>query len=147
MKINNITVLVLCLFALGLITACQPTEEIDIEDLYGVWRSENSVPFLFLNEDGTFSQAASNNPENPFVFGQWQLEGTTLTSHADDESPWCAGYSISLQVEFIEEDKFKTILIKDDCPEGCIDRTHGLQVFGHIGYTFNQPHSASSDQS
>ena len=29
----------------------------------------------------------------------------------------------------------------------CIERTHGLLVFGHIGYTFNRPHSASSNQS
>ena len=109
---------VLCLFTLGLITACQPVESITVDEISGVWRSESGIPFMFLNEDGTFSQAASNNPENPFVFGQWQLEGTTLTIHADDESPFCAGYSASTQVEFIEEDKFKNILINNDCPEG-----------------------------
>jgi hypothetical protein len=115
---KNSSVIVLCLYALCLITACQPVESITVDEISGVWRSESGVPFLFLNEDGTFSQAASNNPENPFVFGQWQLEGTTVTLHADDESPFCAGYSVTTQVEFIEEDKFKVILIKDDCPEG-----------------------------
>jgi len=118
MGMKNSTMFVLCLFTLGLITACQPVESITVDEISGVWRSENSVPFLFLNEDGTFSQALSSSPENPFVFGQWQLEGTTLTTHADDESPVCAGYSVTFQVEFIEEDKFKNILIKDDCPEG-----------------------------
>jgi len=117
MGMKNSTMFVLCLFTLGLITACQPVESITVDEISGVWRSESGVAFLFLNEDGTFSQAASNNPENPFVFGQWQLEGTTLTIHADDESAFCAGYSASTQVEFIDEDKFKSILIKDDCPE------------------------------
>ena len=117
MRMKNSSVIVLCLFTLSLITACQPVESITVDEISGVWRSESGGHFLFLNEDGTFFQAASNSPENPFVFGQWQLEGTTLTIHADDESPFCAGYSASTQVEFIEEDKFKSIGIKDDCPE------------------------------
>jgi hypothetical protein len=118
MKRKNGSVIVLCLFTLTLITACQPVESITVDVISGVWRGESGWPFLFLNEDGTLFQAASNSPENPFIFGQWQLEGTTLTSHADDESPFCAGYSATFQVEFIEEDKLKFILIKDDCPEG-----------------------------
>ena len=117
MGMKNSTMFVLCLFTLGLITACQPVESITVDEISGVWRSESGIPFMFLNEDGTFFQSASNSPENAFVFGQWQLEGTTLTIHADDESPFCAGYSASTQVEFIDEDKFKSILIKDDCPE------------------------------
>ena len=118
MRISYCTVIVLCLYALCLITACQPVESITVDEISGVWRSESGGHFWFLNEDGTFFQSASNSPENPFVFGQWQLEGTTPTSHADDESPWCAGYSLSVQVEFNEEDKLKFILIKGDFPEG-----------------------------
>ncbi len=118
MRMKNSSVIVLCLFTLGLITACQPVESITVDEISGVWRSQSGGHFWSLNEDGTFFQSASTIPENAFVFGQWQLEGTTLTIHADDESLFCAGYSASTQVEFIEEDKFKSIGIKDDCPEG-----------------------------
>ena len=117
MRMKNSSVIVLCLFTLGLITACQPVESITVDEISGVWRNEIGAPWLFLNEDGTFSANNSNSTLNPFIFGQWQLEWTTLTYHADDESAFCAGYSLSAQVEVIEEDKLKFILIKDDCPE------------------------------
>ena len=131
MRISYCTVIVLCLFALCLITACQPVESITVDEIIGVWEEETGWPFLFLNEDGTYVFADSKSsygPENPLEFGLYELEGSTLTVHADDQSQGdCAGTSGSVHVEFIEEDKLRFTLIEEECSEGFEDMTIWLR--------------------
>ena len=118
MKTKNITVMVLCLFALSLITACQPTEKIAIDDLYGVWVWDERGLFSFMYEDGTFLVAETNGPEFPVEFGQFSLEGTTLTYVMDEDSPSCTGTTIVVEAEFIEGDMYQETILDTDCEEG-----------------------------
>ena len=132
MRIWHCTVLVLCLFVLCLITACQPTESTSVDNVAGVWERDTGYPFLFLNEDGTFDfsySKSSDGPENPYEFGSYELEGSTLTFHADDRSPgFCAGTTASVHLEFLEEDKVRFTLIEDECSEGFSDMEIWLRI-------------------
>jgi hypothetical protein len=122
MRMRHCTVLVLCLFVLCLITACQPAESISIDDVAGVWEQDTGEAFMFLNEDGTYEFSGSispDGPENLFEFGSYEHKGSTLTVHADDRSPGnCPGTTASVKVEFIEEDKIRFTLIEDECSAG-----------------------------
>jgi len=89
--------------------------------MYGVWEKEPMGAFMFINEDGTFAVAGSNTPDNPWFFGQYRLEGSTLTFHYDDESPNCSGYSSSARVRFIEEEKFQLSSLDERCPNPYTD--------------------------
>lgn len=116
-KITSIA-LVLCLLAISLITSCQPMESIAVEDIIGVWIEDDPDGFhLFLNEDGTFIYSPPNSLEDPYGFGKYQLEGTTMNVQNDDESPWCTGYSTTLHTELIDSDKLVFTKLEGDCPD------------------------------
>ena len=119
MKKKTSIALVICLSALSLISSCQPTESIAVDDLIGVW-VETLPPsgfHLFINEDGTWVYSPPNNPEHPDMFGTYQLEGTTMNVQNDEESPRCAGYSTSFQTVLIDSDKLVFTMIESDCPD------------------------------
>ena len=116
-KITSIA-LVLCILAISLITSCQPTESIAVEDIIGVWIEDDPGSFhLFLNDDGTHFYSPPNNPENPNMFGTYRLEGTTMNVQNDDASPRCSGYSTTLHTELIGSDKLVFTKIEGDCPD------------------------------
>ena len=116
--------IVLGLLALGLMTTCQqpPTGDISLEEIYGVWRMEISGEawgsFMFLNEDGSYIIAGSNDPDpmSSFDFGQYDLEGNSITFLADKESTGCPGYRIWAAIELIEGDKLQLRELDEECP-------------------------------
>jgi hypothetical protein len=124
--IRNIIVTVHCLLAVSLITACQPTESITVDDIVGDWRMQTSVevwgPWLFLDEDGTYTFANVPNPnENPIadeysVKGRFELEGSTLTMFHDIDSDACPGGEDSYTIEITEDGKLQGTLLETDCP-------------------------------
>lgn len=117
MRKSGFVVILLCISAITLITACQPTESIAAEDLHGVWRITDFGPFLFFNEDGTFLSAWKDDGKEPVIFGQYQLDGTTVTYFLDDDSPNCPGVTNICQVEFNEDGKLQETVIESECTE------------------------------
>jgi hypothetical protein len=118
MRMKNSFVIVLCLFTIGLITACRPSAEIDIDDLYGVWHSDYWGVFSFMNDDETWLISETNGPEFPVQFGEYSLKGMTLTFVRDDDSPFCAGTTVVVEAKFIDDDKYQETILETNCDEG-----------------------------
>ena len=94
-----------------------PTPSIRVEDLSGLWYDADGSEYLQLNEDGTYRVAMFVGfiEADPYEFGQFQLEGTTLTFITSDESPDCQGQTGSYRVEPTEEGQLRFELQEDAC--------------------------------
>lgn len=126
-KKRNIIVIIHCLLALSLFTACQPApvSRLSIDDIVGTWRMELADkawgPWMFLNEDGTFAFTNVPNPdENPIadqysVKGRYELEGNTITFHHDMDGTGCPGGVDSWKIEITKEGKLQGTLLEADC--------------------------------
>lgn len=104
-----------CLVLLCLLTACQPTPQIEASDLIGVWVQEGGWPFFFVDEDGRYYYSAENRREEAFLFGTYQLEGNTITITGDAASEDCAMESMTWEVEVVDEDNLIFTPIDIDC--------------------------------
>jgi hypothetical protein len=121
---NKHVVVGVSILALSLFIACQPApvSEISVDDILGVWRMEVSGeawgPFLFINEDGTYIIAGSKDPDdiNTYDFGQYELEGDSITFQADKESQGCPGYRTWVAIELIESEKLQFRVLDEECP-------------------------------
>jgi hypothetical protein len=98
-----------------LVSACASTN--DTEDLIGIWIHGGS--YYQFNEDGTYDVAgtADDLTSEPYEYGNFGLEGTTLTFNTDEESGFCAGTTGSYEVEIAEEDRIKITVVDDSCSE------------------------------
>jgi hypothetical protein len=104
-------------FALNLLAGCQPASAINAEDLIGIWT--HSGDYNQFNEDGTYVVAASVDllTSRPTEYGDYRLEGTTLTFITNEESGVCAGTTGNYEVEIAEEDRIEITLVEDSCSE------------------------------
>ena len=96
------------------------TPGVTVEDLTGLWQQEKTFmgqPYLQLNEDQTyrFATAVHSLETAPFEVGQYQLEGTSLTFIASNESFGCKGLRGSYEVELTEEGQLQFVLQEDAC--------------------------------
>jgi hypothetical protein len=108
------------ILSLGLvIAACggsRPEPGVTVEDLVNVWKQDKGIHLQF-NEDGThrFATAVHWLETAPFEVGQYQLEGTSLTFIASNESFDCTGLRGSYEVELTEEGQLQFVLQEDAC--------------------------------
>ncbi len=111
---NSAVVLVTMLVTL-LASAC--TSAINVEDLIGIWTLGGN--YHQFNEDGTYVTAASADElaSQPLEYGEFRLEGTTLTFITNEESGWCAGNTGNYEVEIAAEDRIEITLVEDSCSE------------------------------
>ncbi len=111
---NSAVVLVTMLVTL-LASAC--TSAINVEDLIGAWTFGGG--YHQFNEDGTYVTAASADElaSQPLEYGEFRLEGTTLTFITNEESGVCAGTTGNYEVEIAEEDRIEITLVEDSCSE------------------------------
>ena len=115
---KKITVVVIGFFILGLVTACQPVDEFDIDALYGVWYDETTGVYSFMNEDGTFLITLTNSHEFPIQSGTYTHKGKNVTFVMDEESQVCPGYTAVVEVEIIDDDRYQETIIEADCEDG-----------------------------
>ena len=114
-KITNLAI-AFSLLALGVIPSCQSPGSITVDDVSGVWIEDSSGFFLFLNEHGNFSMSTEKRVS--IMFGEYQLEGTTMNIQSNKRSNWCPGYSASFQVELLNnKNKLVSTMIEGDCPD------------------------------
>ena len=109
-------IVVLCLFGVGLLTACQQTATITVDDLYGVWVEGLGVRYLILDEDGTYYLTPGATRVNPYEFGQFRLDGTTIAMEADKNSENCATYGHTYEVELVDENGLVFFEKEIECP-------------------------------
>jgi hypothetical protein len=120
-------VVLVVILSLGLvIAACggsRPEPGVTVEDLTGLWKKSKVAPYLQLNEDGTyrFATAVHSLETAPFEVGQYQLEGTSLTFIASNESFGCKGLQGSYEVELTEEGQLQFVLQEDACEMRGVD--------------------------
>jgi hypothetical protein len=94
-------IVVLCLFGIGLLTACQQTATITVDELYGIWVDESGFPYLILDEDGTYYWTPRATRSNPYEFGEFRVDRNRIVMEADTDSPNCATYSMTYEVEVV----------------------------------------------
>ncbi len=105
------------------------TPSITVEDLTGVWCGLGpKYNCLQLNEDGTYRYAnlLAWLGEWSLEIGQFQLEGTSLTLTAGEESKLnidCKGKPGSYEVELTQKDQLQFTPIDD---QGCLSRASSL---------------------
>jgi hypothetical protein len=112
-------ILVLCLIGVGLLTACQQTATITVDELHGIWVDESGFPYLILDEDGTYYWTlGTTTRSNPLEFGEFRVDGNRIIMEADTDSPNCATYSMTYEVEVVDEDMLKfTAAVEFECPD------------------------------
>ena len=111
-------IVVLCLCVVGLITACQQTGTISVDELHGIWVEEAGWPYLILDEDGTYYWSPGATSDNPIEFGEFRVDGTRIIMEGDTDSPNCATYSMTYEVEIVDEDTLKfTPAVEFKCPD------------------------------
>jgi hypothetical protein len=111
-------IVVLCLFGIGLLTACQQTAIITVDDLHGVWGSDLGTVYLILDDDGTYYWTPQAKRSYPYEFGEFRVDGTRIITEADTDSPSCATYSMAWEVEIVDEDTLNfTAAVEFECPD------------------------------
>ena len=116
-RLRGIAVALVLGFSLILLAGCQPASAINVKDLIGIWTHGGS--YYQFNEEGTYVTAASADAltSQPIEYGDFRLEGTTLTFITDEESGFCAGKTGSYEVEIAEEGRIEITVVEDSCSE------------------------------
>jgi hypothetical protein len=100
-----------------------PVPGISQEDLIGIWTGSLTVgteriTYVFqFNEDGTWRAAQTADLLDccPAEWGEFQLEGTSLTFITSDESAFCKGQTGTYELKLAEEDQLQFVLFEDAC--------------------------------
>jgi hypothetical protein len=74
--------------------------------LLGEWRWMGYT--IEFNEDGDYTVGTSE-------FGDYELDGDTITFLVSDESRFCPGTVGTYMIEFVDDGTFHQSLIEDDC--------------------------------
>jgi len=108
----------IALMALGLLllSGCTPQPAgFTVDDLYGIWT--HGGDYNQFNEDGTYVVAATVDEltSQPIEYGDFRLEGTTLTYITNEESGFCGGKTGNYEVELAEDGRIEITLVEDSC--------------------------------
>ncbi len=112
---KNPMIVLASMLAILLASACAST--FSEEDLIGIWTHGGS--YNQFNEDGTYVVAASADEltSQPIEYGDFRLEGSTLTFITNEESGLCAGETGNYEVEMAEEGRIEITVVEDSCNE------------------------------
>lgn len=116
----------LCIALLCLCAGCAtPSQDMELEDIVGVWRMELAEkvwgPWMFLNENGTFAFTNVPNPDENLIAdeysvkGRYELEGSKIILHHDEDARPCPGGVVSLEIEITEDGKIQGSNWQGDC--------------------------------
>ncbi|MBN2555109.1 MAG: hypothetical protein JXA97_04140 [Anaerolineales bacterium] len=106
-----------CLLVMAMVAACQPTRPLDASDLYGVWVQSGTFMFFIVDEDGRYYYSAANSRDIADQFGTYRIEGNSITITADADSPDCATYSMTWDVEVVDTDNLIFTPVEIGCPD------------------------------
>ena len=118
MRHNKISITVTICVAVLILSACQSESGFTQEDLIGTWESQGTFMIRF-NADGSYEYVTDAKQWDLETeagdFGDYHLEGTTLTVISSADTYLCAGLQGTYAVEVNEESVLHLTPIEDPC--------------------------------
>lgn len=97
--------------SLIILAGCRSTQAITGDELLGAWVYDEGGYAIEFMDDGSYTVGAFDPPE----FGEFTLEGKTLTLMTGKQARVCAGLVGTYQIELTSDSKLHMTLVTDEC--------------------------------